>query len=251
MSVRRTSAAERAGDAVARHPRDERLEGIADHDADDDRDAEVLRDPDGEQDDDRHADEGNALDVEWRGRTLIRRGRGCRSGSVRDPAPRAGRDRFAIPDLDRGDDRVRHGEGEEQAPYLTSRRRNAAVPALSVEDEHGPDRGCGALLHARAEHAAHSLKGALRTLAAPAASEAALQLEVMAREGDLSRVEQGWGVLEREMIAPEAIPRGRNSIRRTRRGCPSGGPRAAARRSSHARRPCRSSPRRRCPRPRG
>jgi HPt (histidine-containing phosphotransfer) domain-containing protein len=51
------------------------------------------------------------------------------------------------------------------------------------------------------ERAAHSLKGALRTLAAPAASEAALQLEVTACEGDLSGVEEKWRVLEREMIA--------------------------------------------------
>jgi len=35
----------------------------------------------------------------------------------------------------------------------------------------------------------------------PAASEAALQIEVMARAGDLSRVEEGWRALEREMVA--------------------------------------------------
>jgi two-component system sensor histidine kinase/response regulator len=51
----------------------------------------------------------------------------------------------------------------------------------------------------RLEQVAHSLKGALRTLAAPAASEAASQLETMARERDLSRVDDGWRSLETEM----------------------------------------------------
>jgi two-component system sensor histidine kinase/response regulator len=51
------------------------------------------------------------------------------------------------------------------------------------------------------EHAAHSLKGALGTLAARAASEAALRLETMARAGDLSLAEEGWQALEREIIA--------------------------------------------------
>ena len=49
------------------------------------------------------------------------------------------------------------------------------------------------------QRAAHSLKGALRTLAAPAASEAALQLELLARDGDLSLVDERCRVLEREM----------------------------------------------------
>ena len=49
--------------------------------------------------------------------------------------------------------------------------------------------------------AAHSLKGALGTLTASAASDAAKQLEVMAREGDLSRAEEGRRVLERAMVA--------------------------------------------------
>jgi two-component system sensor histidine kinase/response regulator len=49
--------------------------------------------------------------------------------------------------------------------------------------------------------AAHSLKGALGTLAASAAANAALALEVMAREGDLSRAEESWRVLDREMVA--------------------------------------------------
>jgi two-component system sensor histidine kinase/response regulator len=54
---------------------------------------------------------------------------------------------------------------------------------------------------ARLQRVAHSLKGALRTLAASAASEAALHLETMARQGDLSRAEEGWERLESEMTA--------------------------------------------------
>jgi len=53
----------------------------------------------------------------------------------------------------------------------------------------------------RLERVAHSLKGALRTLAASAASEAALELETMARQGDLSRADKGWERLESEMTA--------------------------------------------------
>jgi two-component system sensor histidine kinase/response regulator len=49
--------------------------------------------------------------------------------------------------------------------------------------------------------AAHSLKGALGTLTASAASDAARQLELMARQGDLRRAEEGWRVLERAMVA--------------------------------------------------
>ena len=51
------------------------------------------------------------------------------------------------------------------------------------------------------QHAAHSLKGALRTLTAPAASEAAAQLEVLARDGDLSTIEAACGALEGEITA--------------------------------------------------
>ena len=54
---------------------------------------------------------------------------------------------------------------------------------------------------AHLEHAAHSLKGALRTLVAPAASDAAFRLEEMAHGGDLGGVEHGLAVLEREMVA--------------------------------------------------
>ena len=53
----------------------------------------------------------------------------------------------------------------------------------------------------RLQRVAHSLKGALRTLAASAASEAALRLETMARQGDLSRADEGWQQLEREMAS--------------------------------------------------
>jgi len=74
---------------------------------------------------------------------------------------------------------------------------NEECPRLLAEIRSGITRGDAAHL----QHAAHSLKGALRTLAAPAASEAALQIEVMARAGDLSRVEEGWRALEREMVA--------------------------------------------------
>jgi HPt (histidine-containing phosphotransfer) domain-containing protein len=53
--------------------------------------------------------------------------------------------------------------------------------------------------------AAHTLKGALRTLSAAPASDAALQVELMAREGDLRGVEERWRVLEREMNALRSV----------------------------------------------
>ena len=49
------------------------------------------------------------------------------------------------------------------------------------------------------KRSAHALKGVLKTMAAPAAAEAALELEMMAREGDFARVGGGWRVLEGEM----------------------------------------------------
>jgi len=49
------------------------------------------------------------------------------------------------------------------------------------------------------ERAAHSLKGALAALAARAASAAALRLESIGRERDLSGVDAAWSVLEHEM----------------------------------------------------
>ena len=74
---------------------------------------------------------------------------------------------------------------------------NEECPKLLEEIRSGIARGDAAGL----QHAAHSLKGALRTLAAPAASNAASQLEAMARAGDLSRVEDRWRLLEREIVA--------------------------------------------------
>jgi PAS domain S-box-containing protein len=55
----------------------------------------------------------------------------------------------------------------------------------------------------RLERVAHSLKGALRTLAAGAASEAAFRLETIGRDGDFDRAEDGWMRLESEMQALE------------------------------------------------
>jgi len=52
---------------------------------------------------------------------------------------------------------------------------------------------------AAVERAAHSLKGALAALAARAASAAALRLESIGRERDLSGVDAAWSVLEHEM----------------------------------------------------
>jgi HPt (histidine-containing phosphotransfer) domain-containing protein len=49
------------------------------------------------------------------------------------------------------------------------------------------------------ERAAHSLKGALAALAARAASEAALRLESIGRERDLSGVDEALSALEHEM----------------------------------------------------
>ncbi len=52
---------------------------------------------------------------------------------------------------------------------------------------------------AAVQRAAHSLKGALTTLAASAASRAALRLESVGRDGDLGRVDEAWGALQHEM----------------------------------------------------
>jgi two-component system, sensor histidine kinase and response regulator len=53
------------------------------------------------------------------------------------------------------------------------------------------------------QRAAHSLKGALRTLAAPAASEAASRLEAIARGGDLRDAHAAWQCLQHEIRALE------------------------------------------------
>jgi len=52
---------------------------------------------------------------------------------------------------------------------------------------------------------AHSLKGALATLGADAAAEAALQVERMGRAGDLATVAPAFAALERELerLQPE------------------------------------------------
>jgi HPt (histidine-containing phosphotransfer) domain-containing protein len=54
-------------------------------------------------------------------------------------------------------------------------------------------------------HVAHSLKGALATLGADAAAEAALRLERSGRAGDLATVAPAFAALERELerLQPE------------------------------------------------
>ena len=54
-------------------------------------------------------------------------------------------------------------------------------------------------------HVAHSLKGALATLGADAAAEAALRLERIGRAGDLAQVAAAFAALERELerLQPE------------------------------------------------
>ncbi|MBI3696819.1 MAG: Hpt domain-containing protein, partial [Acidobacteria bacterium] len=49
------------------------------------------------------------------------------------------------------------------------------------------------------EQAAHSLKGSLSTMAAKPASELALQLEMMARQGDLQSVNALYAALTTEL----------------------------------------------------
>jgi CheY-like chemotaxis protein len=91
-------------------------------------------------------------------------------------------------------------------------RRVGADPALLLEMvKNFNDESAGLLSEIRRsivqgdadrlQRVAHSLKGALRTLAASAASEAALRLETMARQGDLSRAKEGWQQLESEMAS--------------------------------------------------
>jgi CheY-like chemotaxis protein len=76
--------------------------------------------------------------------------------------------------------------------------------------------------------AAHSLKGSVGNFAAPAAYEAARRLEEMAREGDLSHVQEAWLSLESEIIrlepalastlkSPGRKPRGASGRRASRR----------------------------------
>ncbi|HYD47985.1 MAG TPA: response regulator, partial [Terriglobales bacterium] len=52
-------------------------------------------------------------------------------------------------------------------------------------------------------HTAHSLKGALATLTARTAAEAAAQLDLHARSGDLEQIDQAWSRLEHEMTRLE------------------------------------------------
>ena len=49
------------------------------------------------------------------------------------------------------------------------------------------------------ERAAHSIKGSVGNFAAPAAADAALQLEMIGRSGDLSCAKQACAVLEQEI----------------------------------------------------
>jgi len=49
------------------------------------------------------------------------------------------------------------------------------------------------------ERAAHALKGSIGNFAAPRAFDAALQLEIVARSGDLAPAEATWQALESEL----------------------------------------------------
>ena len=91
-------------------------------------------------------------------------------------------------------------------------RRVGSDPELLLEMIHNFNEESQALLRdiqrsivehdASAARARRALpQGRPRTLAAPAASEAAARLEMMARAGDLSRVDEGFGRLEREIGA--------------------------------------------------
>jgi two-component system, sensor histidine kinase and response regulator len=69
----------------------------------------------------------------------------------------------------------------------------------SVELLHDIRRAVSRRDGAALQRAAHSLKGALTTLAASAASQAALRLESIGREGDLGHVDAAWSALQHEM----------------------------------------------------
>lgn len=49
------------------------------------------------------------------------------------------------------------------------------------------------------EHSAHSLKGSVGNFSATAAFEAALRLEMMGSNGDMTRAEEAYSILEKEI----------------------------------------------------
>ena len=69
------------------------------------------------------------------------------------------------------------------------------TPELQTAIRDSIARGDGKAL----EHAAHSVKGAVSSFGAQAACQAALKLEVMGREGDLTQAVRACAELDREI----------------------------------------------------